>query len=463
MAGTAGANDRDQITGADCPTNGGAAKTGGGDMGMILIVEPNTIIAKIVVAQLGHKVTLLVVLAKDAAAAREAMNLHGPEIVVAVINIDVPGTARGEIVRDAVERSISTIVYGSEFSEDLREFAEEPCVVDYVISDTPAAVGNILEIINRIVSNSETRILIIDDSRTTRKYLSELLSSHKFSVTACSNATEALLVLGSGENFDLAVVDYNMPGMNGLELTKKIRETIPKEKMAVIGVSGYGNTLLSAKFLKGGGNDFINKPFLPEEFLCRVYQNIDIVRHMALLRDAASVDFLTGLYNRKHFMMTGRTLFSAVKRIGGCLAVAIIDADFFKRVNDTYGHDIGDLVLQSIASVLRDRFRTSDVVCRFGGEEFCVMLTNTPPDKVMVPLEQVRKAIEDLAIEVRGRTIQVTCSIGATVRMAGTLDAMIKRADEQLYIAKSEGRNCIRIDGLPPPGTDDREPPTALV
>jgi diguanylate cyclase (GGDEF)-like protein len=421
-------------------------------MSAILVIEPNNIIAKILVTQISQRTVLPVILAQDATAAREAIDSRGDEITVAVVNIDLPGAARGDAVRQAVGRSLSTIVYGSEFTEDLREFAEEPCVVDYVVSDTPAAVTNITEVINRIIGNGATRILVIDDSRTTRKYLGELLSSHKFSVSFCANATEALLVLGNDAAFDLAIIDYNMPGMNGIELTRKIRETISKEKMAIIGVSGYGNTLLSAKFLKSGGNDFITKPFLPEEFLCRVYQNIDNIRHMAMLRDAASIDFLTGLFNRKHFMMTGRTLFSAIKRIGGHLAVAIIDADFFKRVNDTYGHDVGDLVLQSVASVLRDRLRASDVVCRFGGEEFCVMLTNTPPENVHIPLEQVRRAVEDLAIEVRGRTISVTVSIGATVRMSGTLDAMLKRADEQLYLAKSEGRNCVRIDGVPAGG-----------
>ena len=131
---------------------------------------------------------------------------------------------------------------------------------------------------------------------------------------------------------------------------------------------------MSARFIKVGANDFITKPFQPEEFYCRVTQNIDLIEKTQALVDAATKDFLTGLYNRRFFFEKGVGKLERARRERKSVALAMLDIDHFKSVNDTYGHDVGDEVLQVVSKTLQDSARADDLVARLGGEEFCVLM-----------------------------------------------------------------------------------------
>jgi PleD family two-component response regulator len=120
-------------------------------------------------------------------------------------------------------------------------------------------------------------------------------------VLEAENGEEALNIIDEHKDIRLVITDFNMPKMDGFELTKKLRQLYTKQDMAIIGMSTYGNNLLSARFLKIGGSDFLNKPFLEEEFFCRINQNMDLLEYIKNLRFVATRDFLTGLYNRRHF------------------------------------------------------------------------------------------------------------------------------------------------------------------
>jgi diguanylate cyclase (GGDEF)-like protein len=131
-----------------------------------------------------------------------------------------------------------------------------------------------------------------------------------------------------------------------------------------------------------------------------------------------------------------------------CLAVAMVDIDLFKRINDTYGHEAGDAVLKQLAALLKERFRATDIVSRYGGEEFCILAANMAREHAIPVLDRLRQKIEEVAFDLGSTTIQITASIGichSDLDRYGSLEEMIKTADTTLYMAKEEGRNRIRL------------------
>ncbi|MGQ9658814.1 MAG: GGDEF domain-containing protein [Thermochromatium sp.] len=156
---------------------------------------------------------------------------------------------------------------------------------------------------------------------------------------------------------------------------------------------------------------------------------------------------MTGLYNRRHFFETGETLHAAALRRQLTLAAVMLDIDHFKRVNDTYGHLAGDRVIQGVAGQLACGIRRADLLGRYGGEEFCLLLTGIDREQLAMILERLRAAVASMPIAHEGLSLSVTISLGATLELADSLQAMIDRADACLYRAKQGGRNRFVIDG----------------
>jgi diguanylate cyclase (GGDEF)-like protein len=270
-----------------------------------------------------------------------------------------------------------------------------------------------------------------------------LLKSHQFQVLEATNGAEGLKVLFENPEIRLVLTDFNMPVMDGVELIKRARPKFPKEKLAIIGLSAYGNNILSAQFIKNGANDFINKPFLEEEFFCRITQNLEIIEYIDALEIASTTDFLTGMTNRRHLFDLGGELIKKARKGQVRLGAVMIDIDHFKRINDTYGHDGGDAVLQQMAAILKGHFDKNDIVARMGGEEFCILLVDHDPQTVPDLLESLRATIEDYPFSCDSKMIRVTSSFGACLTFDGSLDAMISKSDEYLYAAKTGGRNRV--------------------
>ena len=164
------------------------------------------------------------------------------------------------------------------------------------------------------------------------------------------------------------------------------------------------------------------------------------------LKDQANQDFLTGLANRRHFFDIGLRYFLTAQRAFINIAIAMIDIDFFKRINDSYGHSFGDKVIQEVAGVLKVSLRKNDLISRFGREEFCVLLQCADGHDALSVMEKVRSTVENHSISHGETVIGVTISIGISSEIENVLDTMINKADEMLYQAKHNGRNRIEIN-----------------
>ena len=212
--------------------------------------------------------------------------------------------------------------------------------------------------------------------------------------------------------------------------------------MIIIAMTGNSEHLISAKFLKIGANDFINKPFSKEELICRINNSLDAKEHLDMMSDMAHKDFLTKVYNRRYFFEEIKDFYNEKVPF----AISMIDIDKFKKVNDTYGHDIGDRVIVTLANILKRNTKGADLVARFGGEEFCVALRDVDKKQAIAFFAKLRKNIADQCLKIKEKNISFTVSIGVSFSDGSSVEELIKKADSALYRAKEEGRNRVEID-----------------
>lgn len=411
-------------------------------MEKVLIVEDSHTMAQVasnmVKNALGHGTVITASLAET----RQLLEAGGQNFLAALVDLTLPDSSDGEIVDYVIAKGIPAIVITASFDEKRREAILKKNIVDYVIKDNRNVYDYVIRLLGRLDRNRQLKALVVDDSMTARNMIRALLMHHNFQVLVAEDGTEALRVLEQNPDVKLVLTDYNMPGMDGFTLTAKIRQHYPRDGIAIIGLSAQGSAEMSARFLKNGANDFLTKPFSQEEFYCRVMQNVETIEHIEAIRDAANRDYLTGLYNRRYFFAVGTGLFKQAKHEGGHLAVAMMDVDFFKKVNDNYGHDGGDVVLKHMAGLINEAF-ADHLPARFGGEEFAVMFQGKDADEVEELLEAFRQQVEKSVVPFGAEEIRFTLSIGYTTTLGNSVDDALALADAGLYAAKEGGRNQV--------------------
>ncbi len=431
-------------------------------MPYVLLVEDSTLIAPFVKSRIEKSLSFKVLWATSFAQAKTYLDQYHITIPVALVDLYLPDAPNGEIVDFINGYNIPSIVFTGEFNEETREKIWKKGIVDYVIKRGTHNLDYIVTLIKRVLANRTIKSLVVDDQDSNREFIAKLLKVHQYNVFEAKDGLEALKILQTHPDIKLLITDYHMPNVNGFELTQRIRQTHSKDQLAIIGLSGTtGSHTLSARFIKFGANDFINRPFIIEEFYCRITQNIEIVEQIQTIKESSNRDYLTGIFNRKYFFETGTKLVATAKRKQLPIAVAMIDFDHFKRINDDYGHAAGDAALQTVAKTLSKRFRESDIVARFGGEEFCILLTGADRQDLGALLEKLRSDIEKMSISVDSNVIKLTVSIGASIAgpspslqdlssgatvnetINSEIDDLITRADSALYQAKNTGRNRV--------------------
>ena len=295
------------------------------------------------------------------------------------------------------------------------------------------------------------RILVVDDRRSSAERLTSGLAS-RHSVTVEADPQQALFRATEGE-WDLVVVNLDLANFDALRLVSQLRSLDRTRMLPILLIVGEDDRVRLARGLDMGVNDYLQRPIDRQELCARVKTQIRRKRYADSLRDSvqqtmemAITDGLTGLYNRR-FMTThlDQTLDQA-HRQGRSLAVLIADMDHFKSVNDTYGHDAGDAVLKELAERMRGSVRGVDLVCRYGGEEFVVILPDTDLDTAGIVAERIRSRVAGSPFRLPdGQMLDRTVSlgIGALQTAVDTVETILKRADGALYVAKSNGRNRV--------------------
>lgn len=414
-------------------------------MERILVVEDSKMFANMIKKQIQTRLGFECTVAPTFAEAKKELE-NGSEFFMAVLDLNLPDAKEEMVVDYVLSKGIPSVVFTANFSDDLRERMLARDVVDYVLKEGTQDVDYLVRTIHRVYKNRDIKVLVVEDSIVTRTLIRSMLEIHKFQVIEAGSGEEGLEILFKNPDIKMIIVDYNMPGMDGYEFVSRVRKKFKSDQLAVIGISAHGSAILSAKFLKKGANDFINKPFVKEEFYCRVNQNIEMLEHIAAIQDASNRDYLTGLYNRRYFFELGRKIYENAKRGNLHITLAMLDIDHFKHINDNYGHDAGDRALKEVAKVIARSVRASDVVARFGGEEFCVLASNMKEESVQSFFDSLRKRFTRLVVKTDAGDIRFTVSVGVSNCLDESLEAMINRADFLMYKAKQDGRNRVIVD-----------------
>ncbi len=417
----------------------------------ILLVEDSKMFAGIIKKRVEQALEASVFLAKNYAEAENLLNNSKRTFSLALLDYNLPDAPNGEIIERVTQAGISSIVFTSNITEEVRSFVWSKKVADYVLKDDPNSLDYIISIIKKMEANQNNLVLVVDDSSTFRSAISELLYIRKYRVLNASDGKSCLEIIERHPEVKLVITDYNMPLMNGWQLCQKIREKHKVDSLAIIGMSSDNDQSMGARFIKSGANDYLMKhSFLVEEFYARVEHSLETINLFEQIHDSAVKDFLTGLYNRRYFFDAGEKLFQRCRAKGNFIACAMIDIDFFKKVNDTYGHDVGDIVIKKVASALQDILQNNEVLARVGGEEFCILVLPQDIDDCRVRFETLRKAIENISTRcpITNNQFSVSISTGICVSSQNTLNEMVKVADECLYQAKTEGRNRVIISDI---------------
>lgn len=411
----------------------------------ILLLENSRAYTSMLREAIEHRVQLPISVATTLAEARELLASES-DWFLALTGLVLADGDRDQVIDFFVERKMPTIVVSGVYDEALRERALQQQIIDYVLKSTPDSIDYLVWLVQRLERNRRISALVVDDSLSARSYIASLLAMQGYQVSHVADGQSALRMVEADQNIRLAIVDQEMPGMDGIELTRRLRHLRARDRMAVIGVSGSTDASLIPRFLKHGANDFLRKPFSREEFFCRVSQNVEQLELIGTLQDLATRDFLTGLPNRRSFLEQSEK--RVARSTGADLTVAMIDIDHFKHINDSYGHEAGDRALRAMAELLHAHTRPDDHCGRFGGEEFCMLVDGLDREAALAHLEQLRQDVEALELDIDGRPLRMTISIGACRRSPSfdSLHKLLGEADRHLYLAKAGGRN--QVQGL---------------
>jgi diguanylate cyclase (GGDEF)-like protein len=412
----------------------------------VLIVEDSTTFSNLLQRRIARDLGLKTLVAASLAEAKELVSDHFDEFIVALLDLNLPDAPDGEVIAPVLAYGIPAIVFTGTYSDEVRESVLARNVLDYVTKESAEDLNYLLKLIQRLQKNRSTKVLVVDDSSSVRLFIMNLLRLRNFKAFEAENGERALELLEKHPDIKLVITDYHMPGMDGFELTRRIRAKYTREQLAIIGISAHGSGAMSAQFLKKGATDFLVKPFVNEEFFCRIEQNLEVMEYIEEIHFLSQRDYLTGLGNRRHFFDTAPKLLAAARREGKPVSITMLDIDHFKKVNDTYGHDGGDAALRHIALILREFEAPRTLVARFGGEEFCIILIDDAGDASQ-RIENLRRRVAASPVDWQENSFSITISLGHLCGPPTELETMLVTSDALLYRAKQNGRNRVEEFG----------------
>ena len=297
-------------------------------------------------------------------------------------------------------------------------------------------------------------LLIIDDSKAIRTQVTQIFADGKlFTKTLqAADGIEGFKILVNND-VDIVLCDIEMPGIDGLKFLAMLQSREDLRDKPVIMLTSHGDLNTKVRGLESGASDYITKPFEPEEMVARIRVHMQIKtlqdelrRSNQLLLELAQTDPLTRLCNRRHLYEKLEIELNRCFRGTNPIALIMADIDHFKRVNDQFGHQVGDEVLTMVADLLQEELRTYDLAARYGGEEFCLVLPETDLEAASEVAELIRQRTEELVFNAPMENYKLTISFGVAAydgTVEGSIDEIVRVADDALYEAKKLGRNQV--------------------
>lgn len=411
----------------------------------ILIVEDNKALAKLIAKKMEDNTEMQVDVAHSLAEA-QAFLTKAKDYFITLLDLNLPDAPNGEVVDFVASKGLPIIVLTGSMDDKTRETFMDKDIVDYVYKGNMSDVNYIFHMIDRLKNNKQYKVMVVEDVMQTRNDVKKILQNLQFQVFTAAHGEEAMNYFADNPDIKLVVSDYGMPVKDGLAVLKELREQKDKNELGVIMMTSSNENVSGAVFLKNGANDFIAKPFLKEELICRVNNTIENMENINKIANFANKDFLTGLFNRRYFYDDMQEYLASLEENPMPYAVAVIDIDGLKNINDKYGQDSGDKILKLLAKKLIDDTKSSDIAARFGGGEFCVLLKNVSQEDAVKFFVGLRAAIAANPVNIKNESVKISVSIGVTFGKSDyNVDEILELADEALYRAKENGKNRVEL------------------
>lgn len=416
----------------------------------ILVVEDSPLVLKILEKMFRQQPDLQPLFCASMAEAQVVLETSAELLFAAIIDLNLPDAPNGEIVDVVLHYHLPCIVLTGSYDEQRREEMLLKGVVDYVQKESQYSFDYAFRLLHRLERNRSIKILVAEDSHATRHLIRNVLRSHLYQIHEAEDGEQALRILREQPDFDLLITDHSMPGLSGFELTKLLRQKLKRHELCIIGLSADSKGSLSAQFIKHGADDFLRKPFCPEELTCRVTSTLERREMLQALQRSAQIDSLTNLYNRRAFYEQAGQLLQAAARSQRPVSVAMLDLDLFKRINDNYGHASGDAALIGFAGLLQAAFGQT-LIGRLGGEEFALLSPLTAA-QLSAQLDLLR--LQCASVHYAHNAPALSFSAGV-YQGQEDLSSLLHQADLRLYQAKQQGRGrcCLELDGQAEPPT----------
>ena len=386
----------------------------------IFIIDDSKSFSKLMSNSIKNDLGMDSILAASFEEAKTVLEKERSSILLALVDLNIADTRGTEHIDYMIEQRVPVIVITGQLNDEM----------DYVI-----------KLLKQIIRNSKTKVVVADDSPLFRKLTGDLLRLQMFKVLEAKNGLDCLNIVEENPDIKLVLTDYNMKEMDGFELTLRLREKYSKESLIIISISGNDTKNISSKFIKIGVNDFITKPFTKEEFACRINMNMDALESIERIKDLSNRDFLTGLYNRKFFIEKSKTLLSTAKQ--STLAVLIVD--HFKKLNNEFGNETGDMILQALGIIAKDHFAKDHLLFRLEGKKFAVLISKITKEDAISLFEGFCSKVASIPINSNGNRIEYTISIGVSLSQNSNAESRLKEAEELLSEARNSGRNRVVV------------------
>jgi diguanylate cyclase (GGDEF)-like protein len=423
-----------------------------GDNKLILLIEDDNVLAESIFEQIqafGYRVKVL----HDSLAIQQSLLQEMPcALIVDIIlpegnnaGIDAIKKIRSDY-KSILPTNIPIIFISCRVDVEARLAAVKAGGSAYLTK--PLDIGNLIEWLDKLVNRQAEepyQILIVDDDKEVARHHALILENAGMLTTICHEPAQVLKQM-ENRNIDLVLMDLYMPDYQGNELASVIRQIDAYTAIPIIFLSTEHSSELQVQALLQGGDDFLIKPIRPETLVKMVTYR---VMRFQKLRNLMSKDGLTGLYNHRHIKEQVRNEVFRAGRESVVLSVAMFDVDYFKKVNDTYGHGIGDRVLKNLSRFLIDRVRKTDLVGRYGGEEFVVIFPHTSIENAAKVCEKLRSDFEKVQHFYHDGSFSVTFSCGiASYPVFDEPQLLLDAADKALYASKNNGRNQVTVAGF---------------
>ncbi len=408
----------------------------------ILVVEDSPMVLKVLKQFIAQHDDLKPQFAETLGHATELIARATTPFFACLADLGLPDAPNGEIVEFCLAKKIPTIVLTGSYNEENRKSLIARGVVDYVVKESRFAYEYAVNLLVRLTKNVETHVLITDDSVTARAHLRKLLKTHLYKVSEAKDGKEAIIMLEKNPDIKLLITDFNMPNMDGIELTKYVRRKMGNDQLIIIALSSESDRYLSARFIKNGASDFLKKPFIHEEFYCRIMHNLEERELLEKVQDYADRDHLTELYNRRYFNKKAEQMIAENKKVGVVMSLCLMGIDNFNELNDNLGHDCGDHLLIEFSKSLSKNIGMF-VSSRYGGGEFAILMPKLTAEKAARLADDFRDFISTQPIAYKDNKIDITLSAGVCEIENGDFSAALASSYQSLRKAKKQGHNCV--------------------